>query len=215
MKIVDYSSLSKTKTRKRHSKMPNTPARILLCGSTGCGKTNLLLNFVYDLLPWEKLYIFARDLQESKYLQLQEEVSVAEEYSREQIGHFANQLDIDVDELDPSHHNLVVFDDFVTADCKTMQTITDYFIRGRKKNATVIFISQSYYTVPKDIRLQCSYLIFFHQPDDRHLGEIHRNHGCGIKRQDFVDCFQRATQGHDFFCIDQTAGSVFINFEKI
>lgn len=37
---------------------------------TGCGKTSFLLNLIYDLLPWSKLYVCAKDLEEEKYVGL-------------------------------------------------------------------------------------------------------------------------------------------------
>ncbi len=43
-----------------------------MVGGSGCGKTNLLLNLTYDLLPWSRLYVYAKDLNEEKYTQLRE-----------------------------------------------------------------------------------------------------------------------------------------------
>ena len=40
----------------------------------------------------------------------------------------------------------------------------EYFIRGRHKNCSVIYLSQSYYLTPKDIRLNCSHFCIFDSP---------------------------------------------------
>ena len=64
-----------------------------------------------------------------------------------------------MDDLDSEKQNLIVFDDYVTA--KDQKPIIDLFIRGRKKNSSIIYVTQTYYKVPKTIRLQCNYIILF------------------------------------------------------
>ena len=60
---------------------------------------------------------------------------------------------------DPLGQYLLVFDDQITA--KDMTAIAEYYVRGRKSGGgiTSVFLSQSYYGVPKLIRLQLHYLI--------------------------------------------------------
>ena len=68
-----------------------------------------------------------------------------------------------VSELDDDDwQKIVIFDDFV---CETNQKPQiEYFIRGRHKNCSVIYLSQSYYLTPKDIRLNCSHFCIFDSP---------------------------------------------------
>ena len=47
------------------------------------------------------------------------------------------------------------------------EDIINYFIQGRHKNSCVIYLSQSYYKTPKDIRLYCSHYIIFESPTKR------------------------------------------------
>jgi len=47
--------------------LPNKPIRLLITGQSGCGKTNLLLNFVHDLLNFDNLFICAKSIEEDKY----------------------------------------------------------------------------------------------------------------------------------------------------
>ena len=51
---------------------PQWPFRLLICGSSGCGKTNLLLNLILKYLHFDQLYVFARDIEEPAYKRLQE-----------------------------------------------------------------------------------------------------------------------------------------------
>jgi len=53
-----------------HDFMPDRSFRMLLCGPSGSGKTNLLLKLIYKLLYFDKIYLYARNLQQSKYKHL-------------------------------------------------------------------------------------------------------------------------------------------------
>ena len=54
---------------------------------------------------------------------------------------------------------MVIFDDYVCE--KNQNDMINYFIQGRHKNCCVIYLSQSYYKTPKDIRIRCSHYIIF------------------------------------------------------
>ena len=60
---------------------------------------------------------------------------------------------------------LIVFDDMI-ADMinnkKLNLVVTELFIRGRKLNISIVFITQSYFKVPKDVRLN-SLHFFYHE----------------------------------------------------
>ena len=61
----------------------------------------------------------------------------------------------------------------------------EYFIRGRHKKCSVIYLSQSYYLTPKDIRLNCSHFCIFDSPSaaetNRMCRELHVNKGKFLK----------------------------------
>jgi hypothetical protein len=58
---------------------------------------------------------------------------------------------VNVDDLDKEYQNLIMFDDFVTE--ADQHLIIDLFIRSRKKNCSLIYLTQSYFSTPKDIQL--------------------------------------------------------------
>ena len=69
---------------------------------------------------------------------------------------------------------MVIFDDYV---CEKMQNyIIHYFIQGRHKNCCIIYLSQSYYKTPKDIRIMCSHYISFDSPTKRENEAICNEH---------------------------------------
>ena len=70
------------------------------------------------------------------------------------------------------HKVLIVFDDMI-ADMinnkKLNLVITELFIRGRKLNISIVFITQSYFKVPKDVRLNSTHFFIMKIPNEREL----------------------------------------------
>ena len=54
--------------------------------------------------------------------------------------------------------------------------VTELFIRGRKINISIVFITQSYFKVTKDIRLNSTHFIIMKIPNKRELQQISLNH---------------------------------------
>ena len=69
---------------------------------------------------------------------------------------------IDEYNIDKEHEILIVFDDMI-ADMinnkKLNSIVTELFIRGRKLNISLVFITQSYFKVPKDVRLNTTHFL--------------------------------------------------------
>ena len=63
---------SETIYLNKYKLAPQWPFRLLICGASGTGKTNILLNLALDYLAYDKLYLFAKDLSEPKYVFLQD-----------------------------------------------------------------------------------------------------------------------------------------------
>ena len=55
-------------------------------------------------------------------------------------------------------------------------TVTELFIRGRKLNISIVFIAQSYFKVPKDVRLNSTHIFIKKIPNKRELQQIALNH---------------------------------------
>jgi hypothetical protein len=205
--VYDAEDIEPTQ-EDRYKYAPKTPCRLLIYGPSGSGKTNLLMNLIFQFLPWTRLYIYAKDLSEPKYVLLRDalEESAAADDATEDWFHFG-QDDEDipyVDDLDDSEMNLIVFDDFVN-DPKSHNKIADLFIRGRKKNTSIIYLTQSYFKVPKTIRLQCNYFAFFGTNDRREKGELFLNHATSDIRDKthFLKLFSDATcEKYSFLFLD-------------
>ena len=83
--------------------------------------------------------------------------------------------------------------------------VTELFIRGRKLNIIVIFITQSYFRTPKDIRLNCTHYFLMGIPNKDDLQKIGYNHSPELDFKEFKEIYKKCTQGkYDFFVLDTT-----------
>ena len=98
--------------------------------------------------------------------------------------------------LGREHKILIVFDDMI-ADMinnkKLNPIVTELFIRGRKLNISIVFIMQSYFKVPKDVRLNSTHFFTMKIPNKRELQQIALNHSSDIDFKDFVNIYKKCT----------------------
>ena len=77
--------------------------------------------------------------------------------------------------------------------------VTELFIRGRKLNISIVFITQSYFKVPKDVRLNSTHLSIMKIPNKRELQQIALNHSSDIDFKDFIKIVKSVLQNHTLF----------------
>ena len=182
---------------------PQHPYRILICGPSSAGKTNLALNLVMKYTHWNKLYVVAKMVNaEDKYGMLKDWIKKMEHTLQEktkiedlQVGYFFDNFDAlpPVDSLDDSIQNLVLIDDMITV--HNQSKIEEYFIRSRKKNCSVIYLTQSFYKTPKLIRDNCSDFAIFDVGSKRELTEISKTIATRIPYEKFVTLFKECIEG--------------------
>ena len=89
---------------------------------------------------------------------------------------------------------LIVFDDMI-ADMihnkKLNSKVTELFIRGRKLNISLVFITQSYFKVPKNVRLNTTHFFIVKIPNKRELQQISINHLSDIDFTDFIKIYKK------------------------
>ena len=71
--------------------------------------------------------------------------------------------------------------------------VTELFIRGKKLNISLVFITQSYFTVPKNIRLNSTHYFVIEILNKRELQQIAFNHSLDIDFQDFMNLYKKCT----------------------
>ena len=106
---------------------------------------------------------------------------------------------------------LIVFDDMI-ADMihnkKLNSIVTELFIRGRKLNISLVFITQSYFKVPKDVRLNTTHFFITKILSKRELQQIAINHSSDISTEDFVNIYRKCTaEPYSVFVDDATLAS--------
>ena len=80
----------------------------------------------------------------------------------------------------------------------------ELFIRGRKLNVSLAFVSQSYFKVPKDIRLNATHLFIMKIPNKREVQQIVSNHLSDIEIIDFMKLCKDCTKEPFSFLVNDT-----------
>ena len=176
----DYVNENKTEHNKSWPYIPDHSFRTLIIGGSGSGKTKFLLNLIENQPDIDKIYLYAKDPYESKYQYLinkRESVGINHFEDPKPFMEYSNDMhDIykNTDDYNPDKENkiLIVFDDMI-ADMihnkKIHSIVSELFIRGRKLNISLVFITQSYFKVPKDVRLNTSHFFIADIPNKREL----------------------------------------------
>ena len=71
--------------------------------------------------------------------------------------------------------------------------VIELFIRGRKLNISIAFTTQSYFKVPKDVRLNTTHFFISKIPNKRELQQIAINHSSDISTKDFENIYKKYT----------------------
>ena len=102
---------------------------------------------------------------------------------------------------------LIIFDDMI-ADMinnnKLNPIVTELFIRSRKLNISIVFIRQSYFKVPKDVRLNSTNLSIMKIPNKREVQQTALNHSSDIDFKDFVNIYKKCTKEPYSFLVNDT-----------
>ena len=102
---------------------------------------------------------------------------------------------------------LIVFDDMI-ADMinnkKLNSVVTELFIRGRKLNISLVFITKSYFKVPKDVRLNTTHFYIMKIPNKRELQQISISHSSDTDTKDFIKIYKKCTDKSYSFLVNDT-----------
>ena len=146
---------------------------------------------MYAKDPYESKYQFLINKREAVGINHFNDPKAFIEYSNDMHDVYKN-----VDDYNPDKENkiLIVFDDMIADlihDKKLNSVVTELFIRGRKLNISLVFITQSYFKVPKDVRLNASHFFIAKIPNKRELQKIAINHSPGINTKDFINIYRK------------------------
>ena len=125
------------------------------------------------------------------------------EYSNDMQDIYKN---IDEYNEDKERKILIVLDDMIASmisNKKLNSIITELFIRGRKLNISLVFVTQAYFKVPKDVRLNSTHFFIMKIPK-RELQQIAINHLSDINSTDFVKIYKKCTAEPYSFLVNNT-----------
>jgi ABC-type dipeptide/oligopeptide/nickel transport system ATPase component len=172
---------------------------MIIAGNSGSGKTQTLLNLIYNMPDtFENIYITTKNKDEPLYNYLEDKLKDEGLKITEGLENLP-----DLDQMDKEQNTLIILDDLVNEPAKQQRPIADYFIRARKKNCSLVYISQSFYQVPKLIRDNITYLIIKQVSSMRNLTMIARECSLGIDKNQLKKIYDDATASkQDFLLID-------------
>ena len=200
--MINLVSITNKKNKEHNEKWPyitDHPYRIIITGGSGSGLTNALLNLIkeqdyHDVI--DKIYLYARDLSEPKYeylIKKREDAGIKHVNNPNAFIVCSNTMDDvykDIDNYNPKRDKkvLIVFDDMI-ADIMTNKKfhaiIKEFFIRCRKLNISLVFISQSYFSVPKDVRSNTTHYFNMEIKNRIELRNIAIDHSADTDYNDF------------------------------
>ena len=175
------------------------------------------MNLINNQPDIDKTYLYAKGLSEAKYL-----INKSEKVGRNRYDdpkafiEYSNDMEEDVykniDEYNAYKERkiLIVFDDMM-ADInnkKLNSVVIGLFIRGRKLNISLVFITQSYFKVPKDVTLNSTHFFIIKIPNKRELQQIALIHSSDINSKDFIKIYKiYTTEPYSFLVNDATLAS--------
>ena len=106
---------------------------------------------------------------------------------------------------------LIVFDDMIADrinNKKLNPVVTELFIRGRKLNISIVFITQSDFKVPKEVRLNSTHFFIMKILDKRELQQLALSHSSDIDFKDFIKIYKKCpAEPYSFLVNDATLPS--------
>jgi len=197
------------KAKKYITKYPNpnydqhhlkVPFRMLLCGASGAGKTNTLMNILSRMSgTFEHITVCVKSADEPLYKLLNSKIP------DDKISFFEDGEVPELTTLDKDKSHIIIFDDLVLEGPQTQERIAQYYIRGRKyaKGCSMVYLTQSYYRTPKTIRVNVNYLILKKLASQRDLAMILSEVSLDVSKDKLIEIYKRATDNHlDFLLID-------------
>ena len=187
----------------------------MIAGGSGSGKANTLINLINEQGDIDKIYLHAKDLSKPKYeflIKKRENTGIKHVNDSNAFIECSNTMDDvneNIDEYNPNRKRktLIVFDDVVADIMKKKKTfqaiIKELFIRCRKVNISLVFITQSYFSVPKDVTLNSTHYLIMKINNKRELQNISTNHSADTDYKDFIKIYRECTkEPYSFLTID-------------
>ena len=215
-------NLDNIASNKNENKDNNWPFRMLIIGPSGSGKTNNLLHLIQNLneiTPIDKIYLYAKDLTEPKYeFLINNRKNAGIKHFNDSTAFIEYSNDMDDVFTNINNYNkkrkrkvLIVFDNMIAdimSSTKFQAIIKELFIRCRKLNISIVFITQSYFRMPKDARLNSTHYVIMKIQSRKEFQNIAPENSGDINFKDFLKTYKDYTsKPYSCMIIDTTVPS--------
>ena len=202
-----YEHLPKNlKKKPKFDKSTNMslPYRLILCGASGSGKTNVLLNLIkLQSQNFQRIVICTRNANEPLYNFLRMKIPEDQLEIHEGIEAIPEPEFY----ADSTESILMVFDDLMLEKNQD-EKISPFFIRGRKLAGGIscAYLSQNYTKIPLNVRRNCNYVILKKISSNKEITAILKNYSLECSKEALITMYNNCTKNlTDFLMIDLDA----------
>ena len=218
--IQDTVGSDLPQARNGHELAPLFPSNIVICGTSGSGKSNVMLNILTKMLIFDKLYVFCKQPSEDKYRFIKKlfgpRYQILKRDDRMDDNDFPDESDKEdlTDDIEKENEcnlffsrdiraipncrsfkkklqHVIIIDDMINE--KNQKEASDLFIGGRKRNCMILYLTQLFYKVPKVVRGNSQYFLFFGNDDARQISNFAQTFCTSVTREQFMQLFKKAT----------------------
>ena len=198
---------------------------MLVIGPSGSGKTNTLLHLINNFHPIDKIYLYAKGTDEKKYQYLinkREQAGIKTLNDPHAFIEYSNDMNDVLEDINNYIKNrdkkvLIIFDDMI-ADImrseKFKAIVKELFIRCRKLNISIVFITQSYFRTPKDARLNSTRYILMKIGNKKELKSIAEENSGHLNFKDFLKIYNYCTREPYSFMMVDARPTARVTFKK-
>ena len=197
----------------------------LIIGPSGSGKTNTLLHLIDKFHPIDKIYLYAKDTDEEKYQYLinkREQVGIKNLNHTNAFIEYSNDMNDVLEDINNYNKNrdkkvLIIFDDMIADIMRSEKfkvIVKELFIRCRKLNISIVFITQSYFRTPKDTRLNSTHYILIKINNIKELKSIAEENSGYLDFKDFLKIYNYCTKEPYSFMMVDTRPTASVTFKK-
>ena len=208
--------------KKSSSENDDWPFRTLIIGPSGSGKTNTLLHLIDTFHPIDKIYLYAKDTDEEKYQYLinkREQAGIKNLNDPHAVIEYSNDMNDVLEDINKYNKNrnkkvLIIFDDMIMRSEKFKAIVKELFIRCRKLNISIVFITQSHFRTPKDARLNNTHYILMKIGNKKELKSIAEENSGNLDFKEFLKIYNHCTRDPYSFMMVDTRPTAHVTFKK-
>ena len=211
--------------KKSSSENDDWSFRMSIIGSSGSGKTNTLLHLIDKFHPIDNIYLYAKDTDEDKYQYLinkREQAGIKNLNDSHAFIEYSSDMNDVLEDINSYNKKrdkkvLIIFDDMIADIMRSKKfkaIVKELFIRCRKLNISIVFITQSYFRTPKDARLSSTHYILMKISNKKELKSIAEENSGHLDFKNFLKIYNYCMRKPYSFMMVDTKPTAHVTFKK-